>query len=171
MSNHYASKSLGVAVRTLASVCIAFALTVPAAAECRSKTYTLDVPDASTLKLKDGEHTIAAVATEQGKLEARVTVKGKIVSETKLFVGGKPLKEISETQIPESVSGCVQKAALSPESWIAKAFRTTLDWMVPTVYANQPCKLVVTATCGRALDGTWYCVYKVCCGRSCTWET
>ena len=165
-------------LRTLGLVCVTLGLAVHAAAECTTKTYTLDVPDATTLKLKDGDHTVAAVATEHGKLEARVTVKGKVVSEPRLFIGGKLLKEISESQILEPVRGCaqkaglLQKAGLSAESWIARVVYGALNWIMPTAYARtEACIYKVTAFCGKALDGSYYCIYYVCCGSKCTWQT
>jgi len=69
-------------LRTFLLVCLTLGLAVPAAAQLTNKTYNLDVPDTDTLKkLKDGEHVIAAVETDRGKLEVRVRVKGKAVSD------------------------------------------------------------------------------------------
>jgi hypothetical protein len=75
-------------------------MAVPAAAQLTNKTYSLDVPDVDTLNLTDGEHTVASVDTDHGKLEARVTVKGKVISDNRYFIRGKPLKEIPERQLP-----------------------------------------------------------------------
>ncbi len=111
-------------VGILALVYTTLALAVPAAAaECR--TYKMQAPDPNTLKLKDGEHVVASVGTVAGKLEARVTVKGNDVSDPRLFLGGKPLKDITESQIRKEVRECMQKetGALPSESWLAEAAR------------------------------------------------
>lgn len=48
------------------------------------KVHKLELPDPDTLKLPDGEHVIASVDTENGKFEARVSVKNRIASKPPL---------------------------------------------------------------------------------------
>jgi len=146
-------------------VCSTLALAVPAAAaECRE--YKMEHQDPNTLKLKDGEHVIASVDTVAGKLEARVSVKGKDVSDPRLFLGGKRLKDITESRIPKEVRECLPKktGALPSGSWIADAARSILDWIVPPAYAARLClRWIYSSTCSRDLDGKWYCVVSACC--------
>jgi hypothetical protein len=143
-----------VLLQILAMVCLTLALAVPASAQC--KQYKLELPDLDTLKLKDGEHVVGAVETENGKLEARVTVKGKVVSDPILFIGGKRMQEVPESQIPKSVLDCM-KAELPSGSWLANAADNTLDWIVPKAYARACRNWVIRSGC----DG------KICCAVAC----
>ena len=155
-------------VQILALICLTFAPAgVAVAGNCTSKTYEVDVPDTATLKLKDGEHTIAAIETFHGKLEARVMVKRGVVSDPILFLDGKPLKEISKSEIPKALLDCLPKAELPSEGLLSKASRSILDWVVPPADAKgRKCVWKVTATCLENKDGSFVCHFHSCwCGR------
>lgn len=158
----------------LALGCLLTAATSRAAGPCSSRTYELPVPDASTLHLKDGEHTIASVSTERGKLEARVTVKGSAISEVDLFLNGRRLKEVPESRIPAKLRECTKQAAApsAPGEWIAGAARLLSDVVEHEADAfNKKCVFKVTASCYEYSKGQFWCVYRVCCGTSCHFET
>ena len=152
--------------RLLGLVVIILALTVPAIAqEC--KVYGLDVPDPDTLNLiKDGEHVIASADTVVGKLEARVTVKSKVVSSPWVFLDGKPMKKITEAQIPKEVLACMKKAESLSGSWFANAASSTVDWIVPKAYAS--CAWHFKYSISKALNGKYYVVCIACdCHGNC----
>ena len=161
------------ALLLLAVVCFILGLAASAAAQCSVKDYALDVPDTATLKLSDGEHAIAAVQTEQGRLEARVTVKGgQVVAGPRFFLQGQLLRPIPQSELqsrlPETVRRCApQKSSSSPESWYANAARCALDWLVPEAEAVARCVWKVQAVCYQNADKTWVCWFHSCCGRHC----
>ena len=153
--------------RFLGLVLIILALTVPAVAQ-DCKVSGLDVPDASTLNLKDGEHVIASADTVAGKLEARVTVKNKVVSSPWVFLDGKPLNKITEAQIPKEVLPCMKKAESLSGSWLANAASSTADWIVPKAYAAAPCPWHFKYFVSKALNGKYYVVCIACdCHGNC----
>jgi len=166
MANHLMQKGkLSNMSMFLGLVVIVLALTVPAVAqEC--KVSGLDVPDPSTLNLKDGEHVIASADTVAGKLEARVTVKNKVVSSPWVFLDGKPLNKITEAQIPKEVLPCMKKAESPSGSWLANAASSTADWIVPKAYAA--CGWHFKHYIGKALGGGYYVVCVACdCHGTC----
>ena len=150
-------------LRILPLVCLTLGLAVPAAAEC--KTYKLDIPDTDTLKLPDGEHVIASVAHEKGRLEVRVNVKSGVVSERQFFLGGKLLTKKAEAQVSKPILDCLKKL-LPPGSSIADSGHKghMFDWIVPTVYAAAP-KCVLNGISCR--DSVGQCCALVCCGDQC----
>jgi len=159
-------------LRLLAVLCFTFGLAVSAAAQCSVKNYTLDVPDTATLRLSDGEHAIAAVQTDQGKLEARVTVQGgKVVSGPWFFLSGQLLRPISQAELqsrlPEPLRHCAQNRSSSSESWFGDAASCVLDWIVPEAHAVNRCVWTFQAVCYKNADATWVCWIHGCCGRTC----
>jgi hypothetical protein len=166
----------------LALVCFT-ALSVFAADPC--KTSKLKVPDPATLNLKDGEHVIAAVETPNGKFEARVNVKGKVVSEPQFLIGGKALSKTPESQVPADLRECVKSAqqaqnAASPSgswlgnvaspsgSWLGNATRPSFGFIAPVAYAKDTFICVATASCSKAVNGKYYCVAYACCSSGAT---
>ena len=168
MANHLMQKKLSNMSMFLGLVVIVLALTVPAVAqECT--VSSLEVPDPNTLNLvKDGEHVIASAGTVAGKLEARVTLTNKVVSSPWVFLDGKPLKKITEAQIPKEVLPCMKKAESPSGSWLANAASSTADWIVPKAYAAAPCPWHFKYFIGKALDGKYYVVCIACdCHGNC----
>lgn len=167
MANHLMQKKkLSNMSMFLGLVVIVLALTVPAVAqEC--KVSGLDVPDPSTLNLvKDGEHVIASADTVAGKLEARVTVKNKVVSSPWVFLDGRPLKKITEAEIPKEVLLCMKTAESPSGSWLANAASSAVDWMVPKAYAA--CSWHFKYSISKALNGKYYVVCIACdCHGNC----
>lgn len=160
--------------RWIVPLSLAFALGASgarAADPCSSKTYELNVPDAATLKLKDGVHTIAAVKMETGKLEVRVRVKGIEISENEFWANGKLLKEMPESSIPKDLRRCLTpaKASLAPGTLVEEAARVLSGWLEREAEArNTRCVYKVTATCYQYAAGKYWCAYHVCCGSSCS---
>ncbi len=153
------------------SLSLALAGSAVAADPCSSKTYELNVPDPATLHLKDGEHTIASVNTDQGKFEARVRVKGGVVSDDGFWANGKRLKEGRESDLKPELLKCLkaQKASLSSsEGWIASAAQFASSLVEHSAEAKlSHCLLKVTATCYQHSPGHYFCAYRVCCGSVC----
>jgi hypothetical protein len=145
----------------LALICLTLSVAVPAATECR--THRLEVPDPATLSLKEGENVIAAVLTEGGRLEARVTVKDKVVSEPLFFIGGKLLNETPESQIPGPVRDCLKNAqkAASTSGGFDSTTLHGLAWSAPAAFRAPKC--VATATCAKNLAGGYNCIAYACC--------
>ena len=152
-----------------------------AGAECTSKSYKMTVPDRGTLlRLADGEHKLGSVATEHGTVEARVSVKEKVVSNTRYFIEGKPLEEVAESALPEGLRECLKKDAAAGaglENWFATAGRFVGDWLIPPAYA-APARDRITDTtvifelCFKGTNTHQVCTYKACTyygmgGRSC----
>ncbi|HUL23716.1 MAG TPA: hypothetical protein VLZ10_19835 [Thermodesulfobacteriota bacterium] len=154
MSNYLTRSKSTAVLGILALVCVTLALAGPAAAQC--KQYKLELPDLDTLNLKDGEHVVGAVETLRGKLEARVTVKDKVVSDPILFIGGTRMTEVPESQIPKSVLGCM-KAELPSGIWLANAADYILDWITPPAYAKACKRWVIRSGCDD----------KICCAVAC----
>src|SRR5262249_37179656 len=160
--------------RLFLPVCLAalvtLAVTAPGlASPCSTKTYELAVPDASTLHLRDGDHVIAAVSTEHGKLEVRVHVKGDAISENEFFLNGKPLRRVLESGVPRDVLKCQQlKASRTAEDWILAAANAVSTLVEHAAEArNTKCVYEVTATCYEYAKNQYVCAYRICCGTSC----
>jgi hypothetical protein len=160
-------------LRWLAPLSVFVTLAGSAASPCSSKTYELNVPDPATLKLKDGEHVIAAVGTDHGKLEVRVQVKGGVISDNEFWANGKRLKEGQESDLRPEVLKCMKTlgASLPPsEGWVAEAARAASSLIENSAEAKNnknPCLLKVTATCYQSSPGTYFCAYRICCGNNC----
>jgi len=155
-------------LRVLPLLVLVMALAVPAVADCVNQGFNLDIPDTNTLKLPDGSHVIAAVGTPFGKLEARVTVRSKVVSEPQFYLGGKLLKPVQESQLSVAARRCLQKRAeLSPASQLANALRSIAGAIVPTVHAwAKGCVFTVVFVAGTAAEGNLtYVVHSSCNGR------
>jgi len=180
MSNHSTQTRKALATFRIPALVCFTALAVFAADPC--KTIKLEVPDPATLNLKDGEHVIAAAETPNGRLEAHVSVKGKAVSAPRYSIGGRALREASESQIPSEFRDCLKSAqkaqnvAAPSENRLAIAARPALSFglVAPTASAKTAV-CVVIATCGKALDGKYYCVAYACCSvgatTSCSWHS
>lgn len=148
----------------LALVCLTLGLAVPAAAQC--KISKLDLPDLATLNLSDGEHLIKAVELGKGKLEVRVNVKGKVVSDPILYFRGKRMKKTPESEISKPFRDCLEKAEVPSGSRFANAARFALSRIAPTAYAAPPFR---TCDIRTGCDDRMCCAV-VCCDNSCaTW--
>jgi len=150
----------------LVLACLTLGLTTQARAECTSKTYNLSLPDRATLKLPDGEHSIGSVQTAHGSLEARVSVKGKDVSAPRFLIAGRPLREVSESALPQGLRDCLKKPS-TPDSWMAKAIRSTLDWLVAPAHAESVSSRMrddwyFTELCFKGTNAQQVCTYKAC---------
>jgi hypothetical protein len=142
-------KSMGVLQVLALLCCLTLAVAIPAATDC--KTYKLEVPDPASLKLSEGEHTIAGVATDHGRFEARVTVKNKEISEPHYFLGGKLLKPTPESEVPGDLRDCLKKdlkrSAISGHLWENPTAAST-RWM-PASYVPEPTAVCYTnVSCG-----------------------
>ena len=154
-------------LRLIALICFTLGLTFQAAAQslaalaptvqCSSAGVQLANLDA--LKLTEGEQVVAMLETEHGKLEARVNVKGGVVSDPIYYIRGKLLAETPESKVTAAVRACLnpKKTASVGESWYAGA----LDWLVPSAEAKA-CRARVL---GSGCDGT-ICCAKAQCGRA-----
>lgn len=146
--------------------CITLAVAIPAATDC--KIYKLEVPDPVSLKLPDGEHTIAAVATDHGRFEARVNVKNKVASEPYYFLGGKLLKETRESEVPAELRDCLKKELTSSISgdWLEKAATASSGRFVPASYAPEPFRTCRTFAGCNSVPGDGEhiecCAFAVC---------
>jgi hypothetical protein len=132
--------------------CLTLAVAIPAATDC--KTYKLEVPDPASLKLRDGEHTIASMATDHGRFEARVTVKNEVASEPHYYIGGKLLKETPESEIPANLRDCLNKerktSSISGDR-IEKAVPASRGRIMPASYVPDPIRTCFTvAGCNEA---------------------
>jgi hypothetical protein len=150
---------------TVAGTVAAVLLTIGAGAavlvECGA--VTLEVPDASTLRLKDGEHTIASTMTEWGRFEAKVTVKGRAISEPVYSMGGKVMKPAPESRVPPATLACLKGDDRQPAQDDPEDLGT---WGAPPERADPPvaarCK--VTSSCVKAIGGGGYCWARANCG-------
>ena len=108
-------------------------LTVPAAAQCISGKLAL--PKLSSLTLSDGEHVIASTETGRGKLEARVRIRGKAVSDPSYFLGEQRMKDTPESKIPKSLRACfrAQRDSISFSGYDLLARAS--EWLVPSAHA------------------------------------
>lgn len=157
MSNHQTlTRKSTELLRLLALVCLTLGLAVPAAAQC--KTGKLELPDLATLKLPDGEHTIKAVELGKGKLEVRVNVKGKVVSDPILYFRGKPMKKTPDSEISKPLRDCLEKTAKPSGSQFGNAARFILGRIAPTAYAAPFYACLVFYSCDDR-----YCCATVCC--------
>ena len=147
-------------LRLLALVCFTLGLALPAAAQCKK----VELPDLDTLNLSDGEHTIKAVNLRKGKLEVRVKVKGKVVSDPILYFRGKPMKSTPESELSKPVRDCLQKAEAPSGSRFGNAARFILGRIAPTAYAApfRTCKQLYTYE-----DDFMVCATLCCTDGSC----
>lgn len=145
--------------------CLTLAVAIPAATDC--KTYKLEVPDPASLKLPDGEHTIAAVATDHGRFESRVNVKNKVASEPHYFIGGKLLIETRESEVPADLRDCLKKELKTSSvsgDWLEKAAPASSGRIVPASYVPDPVRscATVVASCS-APTATSHGQQIMCC--------
>jgi len=153
---------------TLVRVVVAFScLTIVAAVSAITdcNVFKLSVPDPQTLKLKDGEHVIAAADTEHGKFEARVTAKSGVVSSPLYFIGGKLLKDFPESEVPAPTRDCVasaEKASASTGKGREIFGHSAMSWMAPVSYAPAASCLTF-GSCAKASNGKFLCcAYAKC---------
>lgn len=154
-------------VLALSSVCLLMAIATSAGAECVNLSYEMNVPDAKTLKLNDGEHKLAEVDTKFGKLEARVKVRDAVASPARYYLGGKPLKPIKDPhkELPAEAQRCLQSAAVSWQRLVVGAARWLADTLVPPAHAAVYTFKVVYTYCTKG-----ECAYVLECnsgGRFC----
>lgn len=169
------TKKLPGALRRPALICFALVAMVSATAMVSAvdtcKSIKLEIPDPKTLKLRDGDHVIAAVDTERGKLEARVNVKNNVAAEPRYFWGGKPLKDTPESEVPESLRDCLKNAGRTASA-SGNSFRTSahhaMGWTAPASYVPPVGSCLITsygcsggfccasATCYRSGGGSGY---------------
>jgi hypothetical protein len=142
---------------------------VIAAGDC--KVLNLDVPDPATLSLKDGNHVIASAAASRGRLEVKVTVKDKDISENQYYLGGRLMRETPESQVPKAIRECpaMKRSAMpSVGTWLAAAFRGLWDQVEPRLEARRrvsACK-VLSESCGDSIGGGGTCCVLVSCSGS-----
>lgn len=114
------TRTLTLSALMIALVFLTFGLTVSADEKCIRERVTLQLPDMDGAGLRDGQHVIAATETKFGKLEARVNIKGKAVSEPNFYLGEKPLKPTAENDLPKGARICLKKAATSAPPGLTK---------------------------------------------------
>jgi hypothetical protein len=140
------------------------------AADCDSKAFEISVPDAATLKLSDGVHTIAKAKAPHGEFEARVRVKAGNVSENEFWANGKKLELKLDPKTPSDFQRCLksQKVEISSVGF-AEEMLHALSGLVEqrAEAATRACVYRVTATCYEYSSGKYWCSYHVCCGSSC----
>jgi len=147
----------------LAAVCLSLTAAVPAASVC--KTFRLEVPDPAELKLQDGEQIIASTSTANGRLEARVTVKGGVASQPRYYLGGRLFEKVPESKVPAEIRECLkssqraQNAGL-PSSGLLGSVRPSLSLVAPVAYAKEP-KIKCVVLSSGCLGS--YCFATVCC--------
>ncbi len=170
------SKAALVSLRTLRwlpALPLALSFSVPAAAadSCDSSSFKIPVPDASTLKLADGLHTIAKAKAPHGEFEVRVRVKGNEISENEFWANGKRLGEKLDPKTPPEFVKCLKekKVQISAVGFAEEMFRA-LSGLVehPAEAKNTRCVYEVTATCYQYAKGKYWCSYHVCCGGHCS---
>ncbi len=162
MTNHGAGFT---AFRVVVAVCLAAGLAVVVAAEC--KVGRVELPDPTTLKLPDGDHVIGSADTERGRFEARVTVRGKVMSDPRYFIGGRPLQLTPESQAPKDIMQCIQEsrqAAALSGSWLSRIASSTRDWLEAPVYAWRG-KCTVLPSCSQ----TTCCALVKCADARAVW--
>lgn len=165
-------------MRSLFLVCVALIAVVSAAnfvsAIVPCNVHRLEVPDPSDLKLKDGEHVLAAVDTEKGKFEARVNVKDKIASKPQFFIGGRLLRQVPEAEIPQPIRECVQNGgedSRRSESEFPNLSQAADSRILATAPAPYRIRCTAVANCAPQSDGKYLCAVKVCCsGAGCEWD-
>jgi hypothetical protein len=151
-------------LRLLVLVCFTLGLALPAAAEC--KAFKLEIPDSGTLNLPDGQHIIAAIGTEKGKLEVRVNVKAKVFSPFELLLAGKIMKPTPQAQVDKSILDCLKKQ-LPPGRSIANSRGSSFDWFVRTAHA-APMRTSLCVILGtNCRDSVGQCCSLVCCDDQC----
>ena len=138
-------------------------LTAAVPGETACKTYRLEVPDPAELKLKDGEHVIASTPTGDGSLEARVTVKGGVSSQPRIYIGGKLFEKTAESNVPADVRECLksaQRAQSAPSPFgdsHGSLASPVLSLVANTAYSKTKC-VVLSSGCGKRA-----CYATVCC--------
>ena len=163
-------------LRWFTPVALALVLGVPAAAadSCDSKSFEISVPDASTLKLTDGLHTIAKTRAPHGEFEVRVRVKGNEISENEFWANGKHLGAKLDPKTPPEFVKCLKEQRVQiSEVGFAEEMLRALSGLVEhaaEAKASKACKYKVTATCYEYSSGNYWCAYHVCCGGHCSVE-
>lgn len=160
-------------LRWFTPLSLAMVLGVPAAAadSCDSKSFEISVPDASTLKLKDGVHTIAKARAPHGEFEVRVRVKGTEISENEFWANGKHLGQKLDPKTPPEFVRCLkeQNVKISSAGWAEEMLQSLSGLVEHAAEArNTRCVLKVTATCYQYAPGKYWCAYHVCCGSNCS---
>ncbi len=143
------------------------ATVVLVAAECKVLNLNLNVPDPGTLKLSDGDHVIASAPATKGRLEVKVTVKGKDISENRYYLGGRLMRNTPESEAPKEVRECdapKRSAFPSVQGWLASAGRALRDWIeTPLEARTTPC-VILSQRCGDRIGGGGTCCVLVRCG-------
>jgi hypothetical protein len=151
----------------LVAFAVPSATVILVAAECEVLNLNLSVPDPATLKLSDGDHVIASAPATKGRLEVKVTVKGKDISENRYYLGGRLMRNTPETAVPKEVRECgapKRSAFPSVQGWLASAGRALRDWLeTPLEARTTPC-VILDQKCGDAVGGGGYCCVLVRCG-------
>lgn len=154
----------------IAPMALALAAVPAAAADCDSKSFEVAVPDASTLKLSDGIHTIAKAKAPHAEFEVKVRVKAGQSSENEFWANGKHLLEKPEAKTPADFLRCLksQHVEISSLGFAEKMLGVLSDLVEhPAEARNSACVLKVTASCYEYGSGKYWCSYRVCCGSSC----
>jgi hypothetical protein len=135
---------------------------VAAASMAKCETSELTIPDLDGTALGEGEHVIGEAQTPRGKLEVRVSVKNKVISDPTFLIGGKRLKKTKYSKVPKDIRACLKeqskKSAITAYQKIAFAdqlqhlYSPRLD-----VAFRGRCK--VTASCSQ-----YVCCALAICG-------
>ena len=146
----------------LAAVCLSLTVAVAGASVC--KTYRLEVPDPAELQLKDGEQVIASTSTPNGRLEARVTVKGGVASQPRFYLGGRLFEKIPESNVPVEVRECLKSSQRAQNTYssnlLGNMWRPAPSLVAPVAYSKEPkikCVILSSGCLGR------YCFATACC--------
>jgi len=147
----------------LAGVCLILTTAVAWASVC--KTYRLDVPDPAELTLKDGDQVIASTSTPNGRLEARVTVKGGVASEPRIYLAGRLFERIPESDVPAEIRECLKSSQRAQNAFSSNVLLSTVWNPAPTLlaqvaYTKEPKTKCVVMSSGCLGN---YCFATVCC--------
>lgn len=129
-------RSVRLCVCVLSLACLGAA--GPAGAACLAESFELVLPrQIDTGKLAEQEHVLAAVLTPRGMLEARATLKQGALGPISFTLGGKPLKEVSRAQLPESAQQCLKQRRkdVLGENGATGAAEALLGWLIPSAEA------------------------------------
>ena len=157
------SKRLGSIRVVLGAVCLCLTAAVAGASIC--KTYRLDVPDPADLTLKDGEQVIASTSTPNGRLEARVTVKGGVASQPRFYLGGRLFETIPESKVPAEVRECLKSSQRAQNTFFSSGLLSSVwtpapNLVAPVAYTKEPktkCVILSSGCLGN------YCFATACC--------
>jgi len=74
---------------------------------CAYPTAEVNIDDLNKTGLADGQHVVGEAQTPRGKLEVRVNVKKKVISDPFFVIDGKQLKRTSYSKVPKDILACL----------------------------------------------------------------